>query len=500
MLGALSVVGVLLRGVTTSPLWLDEALTVEIARLPVGDLLEALRRDGAPPLYYLLLHGWMKVFGTGDAAVRSLSAVFSTSTIPVLFLAVRRRAGHLPAVAAGVLLATSPFAIRYATEARMYALVALLVACGWLAIEAVLRGRRGATGAVAAVSGLLLLTHYWSFYLMAVVALLGALAWWRRWQPRPVITRIGVAAVLGGVVLFGPWVPTFVFQLGHTGTPWGEPPGPVEVVFTTLVDLGGGPHPEGQLIAALLVGLVLLGLTGRAIDDRRIEIDLRSVPGARVELAVAGATMLLGVGVGAVTASAWASRYNSVAFPLLVIAAALGVRALADRRIVAGLLVLVAALGVVGGARNAVTARTQAGQTASTLAEAGIRDGDWVVYCPDQLGPDAQRELPEDLDVEQVTFPDLDPPQLVDWVDYEARVRAADPAAFAAEVLRRAGDATVYYVWMSGYRTHGKACERINDALAGGSSGSRQLQDPDPDLFERHIVWVHPAGPQRAGA
>jgi uncharacterized membrane protein len=63
LLGAI-VAGVLLvaivfRFVTKSDLWLDEALTVNIAHAPLSDLVDLLKRDGAPPLYYLLLHGWM---------------------------------------------------------------------------------------------------------------------------------------------------------------------------------------------------------------------------------------------------------------------------------------------------------------------------------------------------------------------------------------------------------------------------------------------------------
>jgi len=56
-------VGIVARFVQRSPLWLDEALSVNIARLPVSDLLEALWHDGHPPLYYLLLHFWMEVVG-----------------------------------------------------------------------------------------------------------------------------------------------------------------------------------------------------------------------------------------------------------------------------------------------------------------------------------------------------------------------------------------------------------------------------------------------------
>src|SRR5688500_3101197 len=48
-----------LRFRTDSPLWLDEALTVHIADLPLGDIGPALRHDGHPPLYYWLLHVWI---------------------------------------------------------------------------------------------------------------------------------------------------------------------------------------------------------------------------------------------------------------------------------------------------------------------------------------------------------------------------------------------------------------------------------------------------------
>ena len=53
------VVGVALRFAPRSGLWLDEALTVNIASLPIGEISDALRRDGHPPLFYVLLHGWI---------------------------------------------------------------------------------------------------------------------------------------------------------------------------------------------------------------------------------------------------------------------------------------------------------------------------------------------------------------------------------------------------------------------------------------------------------
>ena len=149
VLGVLGVLalGVVLRFVCQSDMWADEVLSVNIARLPLGRITTALRHDGAPPLYYLLLHAWMRVFGTGTASVRALSGLAGTLTlIPMWFIGrrldLRRvRLGLAPADAPAVvawsallLFALSPFAIRYSTEARMYALVMLFVALGYLAV------------------------------------------------------------------------------------------------------------------------------------------------------------------------------------------------------------------------------------------------------------------------------------------------------------------------------------------------------------------------------
>src|SRR3954471_20661140 len=83
VLGVLGVLalGVVLRFVCQSDLWADEVLSVNIAKLPLDRIPHALRHDGAPPLYYLLLHVWMRVFGSGTTAVLALSGVAGTLTL-----------------------------------------------------------------------------------------------------------------------------------------------------------------------------------------------------------------------------------------------------------------------------------------------------------------------------------------------------------------------------------------------------------------------------------
>src|SRR6266516_217767 len=95
---------------TRSDLWLDEALTVNVAKLPLRDIPNALRHDGGPPLYYLLLHVWMRVFGDSDGVIRAFGGVTSVASLPLMWLAARRAAGRGAEWVGVVLLISSPFA------------------------------------------------------------------------------------------------------------------------------------------------------------------------------------------------------------------------------------------------------------------------------------------------------------------------------------------------------------------------------------------------------
>ena len=94
----------------------------------------------------------------------------SIAALPLMWAAGRRLGGRTTATIAVLLLArVSPFAIRYATEARMYSLVTLLALAGYLAV---VRGPRVAATAaprlVVLISAALVLTHYWDLYLTGV--------------------------------------------------------------------------------------------------------------------------------------------------------------------------------------------------------------------------------------------------------------------------------------------------------------------------------------------
>ena len=158
--------------------WIDEGIAVGIASHDLADIPRVLGQDGNPPLYYLLLHGWMQVFGTTEAATRALSLVFALLAIPVSFWAgaalFDRRAGALAAAGA----AGSPFLTYYAQETRMYSLVVLLsILASASFVLAFVRGDRRQLPLLGAVAGLLLYTHTWGLFLTAAMAVAWLMLW-----------------------------------------------------------------------------------------------------------------------------------------------------------------------------------------------------------------------------------------------------------------------------------------------------------------------------------
>ena len=93
------------------------------------DYLEAIIRGdiGNSPAYYVMLHGWLSVFGLGDWSLRMPSVLFSTLTVLLLFVFVRRhfRSDTL-AVVSATIAAVEPFFVSYSHMARNYSMTFFL--------------------------------------------------------------------------------------------------------------------------------------------------------------------------------------------------------------------------------------------------------------------------------------------------------------------------------------------------------------------------------------
>lgn len=467
-LGLLISVAVVVRFWTRSPMWLDEALTVHIAQQPIGQIPSALRHDGHPPLYYVLLHGWMALFGTSDAAIRALSGIFGILLLPATWFAGRRIGGRTVAWSAVVLIAVLPYAVRYSTENRMYALVMLLAVCGWMLVDSALQRPKVITLiGIALCTSALLWSHYWAMWLgVAAVALVGYRLLRSVRQHRKDETRSALAVLVAlviGALSFVPWLGILLYQNAHTGTPWGARSLPPSILVATVQDLGGAANATDAVAGWIITLTIVLGLFATGVASGRFDVDLRTQPRARKMAWICLLTMGAGSAVMTVTNSAFQSRYNAVWIPFAFLIGGIGLAQIRGPLLKRGALAVVVLAGVPGVVSNITLARTQAGVSAAAIARNG-RPGDVVAVCPDQLGPSLMRELPKGFIVG--SFPTFSDPRTVDWVDYVNRTHAATPEQFAQTVLDKAGpDHRIFLVWMGTYITHKGLCEQTVNAI-----------------------------------
>ena len=150
------------------PLWGDEGWSVYFAAMPLADMLHLTAADIHPPLYYVLLHGFFALAGTGAIQARLVSVVAGTLLVPVMAALGRRlipaRGGGL---AAAAVAAFAPMAVYYSQEVRMYGLVTLFGALSTVFLLDWLAGNRRAGWGYAVTAALGLYTMYYAVFVIA---------------------------------------------------------------------------------------------------------------------------------------------------------------------------------------------------------------------------------------------------------------------------------------------------------------------------------------------
>ena len=404
--------------------WVDEGITIGISSHPIGQIPRLLRHDGSPPLFYFLLHFWMRAFGTSEPATHTLPLLISLIAIPVAFLAGRelfhRRAAS---IAAAALVATNPFLNWYSTETRMYTLVVLLSLVGVTLAWRAFRDRRLLDAAGAALTyAALLYTHDWAIYLTGGT---GLVLLWLAWSRGD--RRLAAWVLAGGataLILWLPWLPSFVYQANNTAAPWAVQPGIGDFFADPSTALAG---TIGFIVVPLLVIGVWLGRRDVAAGDRL-------VAGAVGTMALA--TTVAGF-LGAEIEPSWTVRYLAVIVgPYLIAAAGALSAGRTGRRVLwaaCGALVLWAVIGQLLPNPNARYAKSNVAAIAAAVSSR-MHAGDAVIVTQTEQLAVAYHYLPGGLHYMSPTGPVSDP-RVVDWRDIVSRLQHASPCAALGPTL-----------------------------------------------------------------
>jgi mannosyltransferase len=273
--------GIRLYGLTYHSLWLDETVSVYLASFPFSEIFRQgmSLREPNPPLYHLMLAAWMRLFGSGEAAVRLLSVFAGLLYLPAVYLLGRRLFSRRVALAATLLATVSPFLVWYSQETRMYALVATLVAWSlYLFLRALDNQGWLWWSAYAVVTVASLYTHLYAVLLLPA-ELLFLLVYAARRRP-----GVWKGALAWGVSLlcFWPWMRT-AWQLSGVTPSWRPSLGLAGMLMSCLeaftlrdVPLAGGLKVA---MAAALGVVALVGLSfARANPARWPSANVKPLP------------------------------------------------------------------------------------------------------------------------------------------------------------------------------------------------------------------------------
>jgi mannosyltransferase len=317
ILAALIVLAAVIRIVTidNQSFWTDEALTAYEAGLPFGAMLHTVARvETTPPLYFVLIWVWAKLFGTGTVALRSLSAIAGVAIVPIAYASARELLSRRAGVLAAAFVVVNPFMIWYSQEARSYMLLAALTGASFLFFA---RARRDPSrrnlGWWAGLSAAAVMTHFFAGFAVAPEAL------WLLWQRRTRATTIAVGVVAAAQVAMLPFA--FVDASASRGAGWIAAIPRLHRVAETVIEWGASnlyrrtTTPEGLVAgAALAIAVALLLILG---GDRRTR------RGAGVAAAIAAFVFVAPLALGLLGPDYFYSRNEIPAFvPVVTVLAA----------------------------------------------------------------------------------------------------------------------------------------------------------------------------------
>ncbi|MEP7204949.1 MAG: glycosyltransferase family 39 protein [Candidatus Saccharibacteria bacterium] len=246
--------------------WFDEAYSILVAKQPLGNLLYLTSVDTHPPLYYLLLKGWASIFGWSELALRSLSVLAMGGAVVFGGLLVRRTFGTKLALTTLPFVVLSPMLLRYGFELRPYALASLIgIAATYLLIMALESKTTRTKWLLFGVYSLLVALGMYTLYYTALLWL-AHLVWlvWlnRRGDRRPLIRAPWMGAFMVSVVLFLPWLPTFIGQISNGALAPISQPMTLDNLIG-IVSFSFVYQPVWQLspLLSLVIVFVLMGLS-----------------------------------------------------------------------------------------------------------------------------------------------------------------------------------------------------------------------------------------------
>lgn len=200
--------------------WFDEAYSIWITKnKTLSETIALTSVDAHPPLYYLILNLWGSLADWDFFWLRILSVLLFLASIWVAIKFASKIFGQKVAIMSSIMLAFSPFLVRYAFEIRMYSLASLIAVAStylfYLSRKSPNSKKLWLAYAMVVAIGM------WTLYTLAIVFLSHfAICVYDLWRKKSFkFWREGwFKSYTLAVILWSAWLPSFIYQLKHSAS------------------------------------------------------------------------------------------------------------------------------------------------------------------------------------------------------------------------------------------------------------------------------------------
>jgi len=239
------------------PLEGDEPFTVFFCQGTLPELIEMIKTENNPPLHFLLLSIWVKIFGISPFSVRFLSYLFSCFTVIYIYKIGSNFFSHFVGFFASLFFTFSSLNMLFSHEARVYSLFAFLTAGAFFYFLKCLKSKTANNNFIKLTlfNSLIIYAHFFGFIVLfiQVLTLIYIII------NNKIEFKKFIYSYIAVFLLYLPYLIIFInrFLYSTSNGTWVSPPTDISALYFMLWSFCNVPFITVLLIVFLLMALFI---------------------------------------------------------------------------------------------------------------------------------------------------------------------------------------------------------------------------------------------------
>ncbi len=239
------------------PLDGDEPFSVFFSQVSYSELFEMIKTENNPPLHFILLNIWTKLFGISELSVRFPSYLFSCFTVIYIYLIGSKFFSKQVAISSAVFFTFSSMNMLFSHEARVYAIFGFLTAATFYYFLICLSNKNKFNSFVKLIlcNSFIIFAHFFGFFVIFIQVIVLAILYYNKIAK----TKKFIYSYLSVLIIYSPYLVIFIqrfFQSASKGT-WISPPNDISALYFMLWKFCNAPAITVLLIVIMLFALFL---------------------------------------------------------------------------------------------------------------------------------------------------------------------------------------------------------------------------------------------------